>query len=134
MPAAARTISSIASPMKPNAGMGNTEMQGAMVFESRVTAPLRARARPDNPAPVVMVMLVSARMFPRNPLPVPRVAELPTTQFRFGGQGLLVLIRTTDEPLAVVSVLPILNRKFALGLPWKSRVNVPVRDADDEKQ
>jgi hypothetical protein len=39
----------------------------------------------------------------------------------------------TDELLAVVSVLPILKMKTALGLPWALRVSVPVSWADVEK-
>ena len=50
------------------------------VFVSSVTAPFRARALPDTLAPVFMVMLVSARIFPTNVVVVPRVAELPTCQ------------------------------------------------------
>jgi hypothetical protein len=39
-----------------------THAEGSIVFESRVTALSRARARPEIRAPVVKVMLVSARM------------------------------------------------------------------------
>src|SRR5205814_5279977 len=85
--------------------------------------------------PVVMVMVVRARILPAKLLPVPSVAELPTCQKRFVGQvAPPVLVSTTDDALAVVRVLPILNRKSAFGLPWKLRVSVPVRPADDVKQ
>jgi hypothetical protein len=47
---------------------------------SIVTAPVRARALPEMLAPVVRVMLASARIFPTNDVPVPSVAELPTFQ------------------------------------------------------
>ncbi len=48
-------------------------------FESRVTAPLRASARPQSMvAPVFNVMLVSARILPAKEVVVPSVAELPT--------------------------------------------------------
>jgi hypothetical protein len=50
------------------------------VLESIVTAPFRARARPDMVALVSREMLVSARIFPTNAVPVPNVAELPTCQ------------------------------------------------------
>src|SRR5436190_552296 len=136
-PAPARRIMRIIRPTEPSAGMLGAPAHAAMftVFVSRVTAPFRARARPVTPAPVVIVMLVSARMFPANVLPVPSVAELPTCQKRFVGQVVPpVLVRTTDDPLAVVSVLPILNRKSAFGLPWKLSVSVPVKAADDVKQ
>jgi len=49
-------------------------------LSSIVTAPLIASAPPCIRAPVVRVMLVSARIFPANPVLVPRVAELPTCQ------------------------------------------------------
>jgi len=62
-----------------------SETQGAQLLMetllvSIVTAPFRAKALPDTSAPVFRVMLVSARMFPTNAVPVPRVAELPTCQ------------------------------------------------------
>ena len=60
-------------------------------------------------------MLVSARMFPANVVVVPSVAELPTCQNTLQCEP--PLITTTDEPLAVVSVLPIWKMKTALGLP-----------------
>ncbi|KKU08959.1 MAG: hypothetical protein UX12_C0026G0001 [Candidatus Collierbacteria bacterium GW2011_GWC1_45_47] len=49
-----------------------------IVLLSKVTAPLRANARPLKSAPVAMVMSVSARMFPVRSVFVPRVAELTT--------------------------------------------------------
>ena len=70
-------------------------------------------------------------MFPANVMVVPRVAELPTCQNMLQLEP--PLITETDDPLAVVSVLPILKRNTALGLPWASRVSVPVNWADDEK-
>src|SRR5436309_4036912 len=136
-PAAAKKSMSMISPTEPNAGIGGAPAHAEMftVLVSRVTAPLRASALPVKPAPVVIVMVVRAMMFPENVLPVPSVAELPTCQKRFGGQVVPpVLVRTTDDALAVVSVLPILNRKSAFGLPWKLRVSVPVRPADEVKQ
>jgi hypothetical protein len=48
---------------------------------------------------------------------VPSVAELPTWKYTLHGEA--PLINTTDEPLAVVSVLPIWNMKTALGSPWR---------------
>src|ERR1044071_7834348 len=129
--------SRIMRPTGPSAGRlgAPAPAEVVTVFVSRVTAPFRAKALPVKPAPVVIVMLVSARMFPANVLPVPSVAELPICQKRFVGQVVPpVLVRTTDDPLAVVSVLPILKRKSALGLPRKLSVSVPVRAADDVKQ
>ena len=55
-----------------------------MTLLSSVTAPFRAKALPQlMPAPVFIVMLVSARIFPANAVVVPRVAELPTCQNTF---------------------------------------------------
>ena len=82
---------------------------------SSVTAPFRANVRPFTRDPVVTVMLAMARMFPANDVPVPSVAELPTCQNTLPADA--PLIRTTDETLAVVSVLPILKMKTALALP-----------------
>lgn len=73
-------------------------------FVSIVTEPLRARARPTTSAPVSNVMLVSARMFPWNDVLVPSVAELPTCQNTLHSDPPMI---TTDESLAVVSVLTI---------------------------
>jgi hypothetical protein len=49
-----------------------------MTSVSSVTAPFRASALPSRFTPVVIVIDVSARMFPLNTEFVPRVAELPT--------------------------------------------------------
>src|SRR5437764_1262572 len=108
-PAAAKKSMSIVRRTKSSAG---TDLAAAhaeifTVLVSRVTAPLRASALPVKPAPVVIVMVVRAMMFPENVLPVPSVAELPTCQKRFGGQVVPpVLVRTTDDALAVVTVEP----------------------------
>ena len=75
------------------------------LFVSIVTAPLRAKALPDTFAPVVRLMLSRPRTLPTNSVPVPRVAELPTCQNTL--QSPPPLITTTDELLAVVSVVPI---------------------------
>jgi len=79
-------------------------------------------------------MLVSATMFPDSAVPVPRVAELPTCQKTPLQFDAPLLITTTDEALAVVSMLTILKRKTALGWLCASRVSVPVNWAEDEKQ
>ena len=65
-------------------------------------------------------------------LPVPSVAELPICQNRLQDSPLPITL--TREPLAVVSVLPILKMKTASGSPCASRVSVPVRAADESKQ
>ena len=98
-----------------------------MLLVSSVTAPFRARALPSKiVAPVVMVMLVSARICPSNAVPVPSVAELPTCQNTSHPGIAPPLIVTTDELLAVVSVLPIWKTNCAFGFPWSLRVSVPV--------
>lgn len=54
---------------------------GSMVLVSIVTASLRARALPQTIlAPVFRVILLRARMLPRNDVVVPSVAEVPTCQ------------------------------------------------------
>jgi hypothetical protein len=71
-----------------------------------VTAPFRAKALPQLiPAPLFMVIEVSARIFPVNAVVVPRVAELPTCQNTF--LSVRPFVKTTDELLAVVRVDPI---------------------------
>ena len=92
---------------------------------SSVTAPFRAKVRPVRLAPVFMVMLVSARMFPTNVVPEPMVAELLTCHCT--PHALPPLITETVEPDEVMSVLDIRKTQTALGLPWASRVSVPVR-------
>ena len=69
-------------------------------------------------------MLASARMFPLKVVVVPSVAELPTCQN--APQDWPPLMKTTLEPLAVVSVLPIWKTQTAPGLPRPLRVSVPV--------
>jgi hypothetical protein len=73
-----------------------------MVFVSRVTAPFWARRLPSMEAPVVMVMLDSARMLPTKLVEVPNVAELPTVQNTL--HACAPLARITELEEAVVSV------------------------------
>jgi len=100
------------------------QVEKLMWLASRVTAPFLASVLPVIVVPVVTVMLVRARMFPLNFVFVPRVAELPICQKTL--QGLPPLVMTTDDALAVVSVLPIWKIQTAFGLPCALRVNVPV--------
>src|ERR1017187_7248029 len=77
-----------------------------MVLLSIVTAPFRAMTLPHKSfAPVSMVTLVSAIIFPTNDVVVPRVAELPTCQNTLSLELALAIV--TLDALAVVSVLPI---------------------------
>ncbi len=96
-----------------------------MILVSSVTAPLRASTRPPGMlVPVVSVMLVRAIRFPRNVVPVPSVAELPTCHQT--SQPSAPLMRLTVAALAVVSALPIWKMKRAFLVPWPSRVRGPV--------
>src|SRR4051794_14799396 len=113
----------------PGAG---TVPHSVTLFVSSVTAPFRASVRPESVAPVFSVMLVSARMLPAKTVFVPSVAELPTCQKML--QLVAPLISATFEMLAVVKVLPILNRNCAAELPCALSVSVPVSCADEEKQ
>jgi hypothetical protein len=75
-------------------------------------------------APVSRESLVSEIIFPWNALVVPRVAELPTTQYTLSVE--LPPSITTLDALAVVSVLPITMTMASLLAPAKLRVTVPV--------
>jgi hypothetical protein len=76
-------------------------------FPLSVTAPVSAKTRPVTLAPVLTVSLIFARMLPSKAVFVPRVAELVTCQNTF--PAVAPLARTTEELLAVVSVLFILK-------------------------
>ena len=116
----------------------STSAGGAvMALSSKVTAPVSARSRPSkSDAPVSAVMDVWARMFPSKALPVPSVAELPICQKTLmpGVEEPPSLIVTTELPDAVVRVDPIWKTNCASGLPWSSRVSVPVSSAEEEKK
>src|ERR1035437_5651191 len=87
-------------------------VQVLMVLSSSVTAPVSAMALPQLiVAPVARVMLVLAMMFPTNEVVVPRVAELPTSQYTLSCAPAPSMI--TDEPLSVVSV--------SLAAIWKTK-------------
>lgn len=75
-------------------------------------------------APVTRLSLVSAIIFPSNDVLLPRVAELPTTQYTLSVE--LPPIIETLEPLAVVSVLPITMTMVSLLAPPKLRMTDPV--------
>ena len=96
------------------------------MFACRVTAPLRANARPSMVAPVVRLMSVSAMMVPTNRVRVPSVAELATCQKTLHG---LPLITSTRLSEAVMRVEDAWKTKTAFGSPPPSRVRVPVRPA-----
>ncbi len=81
------------------------QVEREIEFVSNVTAPFRAKARPDRVAPVLSVMLVNARILPWNFVVVPRVAELPICQNTLQADPPLMIF--TEELLAVVRALPI---------------------------
>lgn len=70
---------------------------------SSVTVPVCAKALPCKLAPVPMVILVSAKMFPAIALPVPIAAELPTVHHRSQGEAPFRLTIDAPSPDAVVS-------------------------------
>lgn len=94
------------------------------LFESSVTAPLRANRCPEIEAPVVAVMDASARTVPTNVEFVPNVAELVTSQNTL--QLLAPLISETLLELAVVRLLAAWKTKTEFGSPLPSRMSVPV--------
>ena len=100
-------------------------VKAATLLAFSVTAPFRAKALPVRFAPEFIDMFVSARMLPTNVVPEAMVAELLTCHCTL--QALPPLTKLTDEPDEVMSVLDIWKTKTALGLPWASRVSVPVR-------
>lgn len=98
-----------------------------ILLVSRVTAALRANARPSTIAPVVTAIIVKARMVPRNVEFVPRLAELPTCQKTL--QGLAPLMRFTELVDPVMSVDGDWKIQTEFGSPAPSSVTVPVRSA-----
>jgi hypothetical protein len=111
-------------PASPLPGAEALQPEKKTLLLSSVTAPVCARALPLMLAPVVTVMLASARMFPMNDVLVPSVAELPTCQKTL--QGWAPLISRTLALLAVMSVLSIWKMNTALALPWALSVRLPV--------
>ena len=91
------------------------QAQPVITSVSNVTAPFLASARPSRLTPVVIVIDVSAMMFPLKTEFVPRVAELPTCQKTLQAEA--PLARTIWLPLPVVSVDAIWKMNTASGLP-----------------
>src|SRR3972149_6524215 len=124
VPSHVRQSASSAPPMRKiviveGSGIEASATQLVMALVSSVTAPLRAKALPSKMvAPVFIVMLGSGRICPWKAVPVSSVAELPTCQNTVHpGIPSPLLIVTTDEPGAVVSVLPIWKTNSASGSP-----------------
>ena len=85
------------------------------VSSSRVTAPLRASARPITWVPVVTVTDVSAMIVPSKVDVVPSVAELPTCQKTLQAKAPFTTLTLLEE--AVMSVEAIWKMKTEFGLP-----------------
>ncbi len=83
-------------------GDGPAQVGTLIVSSSRVTAPLRARARPVMVAACCTVIELRARMVPTKTDDVLRVAELPTFQKTL--QAWAPLARMTELPTSVISV------------------------------
>ncbi|PZV97937.1 hypothetical protein SAMN05443287_10950 [Micromonospora phaseoli] len=95
-----------------------------MTLVSRVTAAVRANARPWSVAPVAIVIEAWAMMVPRNVVPVPIVAELPICQNTL--QADAPLISTTLLFDAVVNAESTWKMNTAAGSPCPLSVSVPV--------
>ena len=128
-------VVTVAPPVMVSVGAVVSAGELAMLFESRVTAALRAMRRPSIDAPVVAVIDVSARMVPLNEEYVPRVAELPTCQNTFAAcvpsVRAIVLAGVPGLPAAVTSVEPAWKMNTAFGSPPPSSVNFPVMPNDE---
>jgi len=109
-------------------GVGVEQALRATALVSRVTAPLRARARPFRVAPVVSEIDVSARTLPANALAGPSVAELPTCQNTLHACAPPVSSTRLAEP--TVSVDPAWKMNTALGSPPASSVRAPLRPSE----
>src|ERR1035437_8021239 len=111
---------------------------GVIVLVSSVTAQSdetpRAKALPFTVAPVFNVILSVAIIVPTNEVVVSRVAELPTCQNTLQPGPEPPLIKVTDEPGWVMSVVPVLKIQTAFGSPRALRVSVPVNPAEESKQ
>jgi hypothetical protein len=111
-------------------GDGVMAQLGAVITSSsRVTAPLRASARPMMVSPVCTAIDVRARMVPWKVELVAMVAELPTCQKTL--QAWAPLVRRTVVPVSVMRVEPAWKMKTAFGLPCASRVSVPPTSSED---
>src|SRR5688572_3787864 len=89
----------VGTPPDPNGGGGASpapapQRAKEMLLVSSVTAPFRAKALPTSLAPVFMVMLVSARILPRNVVLVSMVAELLTCHWTPHGLPPLIVVTT----------------------------------------
>jgi hypothetical protein len=112
-------------------GGGRVAQLGLLIVSSsRVTAPLRASARPVMVAACCTVIEVRARMVPTKTEDVLMVAELPTCQKTLQAEA--PLTRTTELPTSVMSVeAGAWKIQTAFGSPPASRVSAPSTSSDD---
>jgi hypothetical protein len=110
-------------------GVGVAHAGTVMVSSSRVTAPLRASARPWMVSPVVTVIDSRARMLPSKMEPVPSVAELPTCQNTL--QACAPFVSRMWLDVSVMSVEPTWKMKTAPAFPWAFRISSPPTSSDD---
>lgn len=89
-----------------------------------VTAPFLAKALPCSDTPLLKEIDAKAMTFPTNEVPVPKVADVPSSQKTL--EAWAWFIRTTALVVAVVSVVPIWKMNSAFGLPRAFSVSVPV--------
>ena len=111
-------------------GGGVAQVGEVIVSSSRVTAPLRASARPSTVSPVFTEIDVRARMLPLKAEFVPRVAELPTCQNTL--QAWAPLVRMTLLAESVMSVDGAWKMKTAFGSPPASSVSDPPTSSEDD--
>jgi hypothetical protein len=111
-------------------GDGPAQLGTLIVSSSRVTAPLRARARPVMVAPCCTEIELRAKMVPTKTEDVLRVAELPTFQKTL--QAWAPFSRTTELPTSVMSVeAGAWKIQTASGSPCAFRVSAPSTSSDD---
>jgi hypothetical protein len=99
------------------------QLDVVIVFVSRFTAPVLASSRPWIVAAVFAVIVVRAITVPTKLVPVPSVAEDPTSQNTLHACAPLMSETLVLEP--VISVEPIWKMNTAAGLPWASSVTLP---------
>jgi hypothetical protein len=106
-------------------GVGVVVQSGTVMTSwSRVTAAVRASARPVILTPVVTVIEASAMMVPRKVELVPRVAELPTCQKTLQGEA--PPVRRIELADAVIRVEGTWKIQTAAGSPCAFRVRLPL--------
>jgi hypothetical protein len=104
---------------KVSVAVGDSAYGPNILLSSSETAPVWARARPFNLAPVFKVIETKARMFPSNEVFEPRVAELPTCHHTLDG-----FPPVTEEPEDVSNVDSVLK----IHMPEPIRFKFPLSE------